>query len=156
MSAGVLIVEDEPLLRSMAVEFLSEAGLVTFEAENATDAIDLLNRRAPEVAVLFTDVRMPGSMDGLELARVGPQPVALDTRDRHVRRLREALGQAARRRGLFAKTVVAARSPRARAQSCDGLQRAAGRARSEQQSLSAESEENRDCGLRPKTVPPAA
>jgi len=70
MTAGVLIVEDEPLLRSMAVEFLSEAGLITFEAENATEAIDLLNRRAPEVAVLFTDVRMPGSMDGLELARV--------------------------------------------------------------------------------------
>jgi CheY-like chemotaxis protein len=70
MSAGVLIVEDEPLLRSMAVEFLSEAGLVTFEAENATDALELLNDRAPEVAVLFTDVRMPGSMDGLELARV--------------------------------------------------------------------------------------
>jgi CheY-like chemotaxis protein len=70
MSAGVLIVEDEPLLRSMAVEFLSEAGLVTFEADNAIEAIELLNRRAPEIAVLFTDVRMPGSMDGLELARV--------------------------------------------------------------------------------------
>jgi CheY-like chemotaxis protein len=70
MSAGVLIVEDEPLLRSMAVEFLSEAGLVTFEAENATEALELLNRRAQEVAVLFTDVRMPGSMDGLDLARV--------------------------------------------------------------------------------------
>jgi CheY-like chemotaxis protein len=54
----------------MAVEFLSEAGLVTFEAENATEALELLNHRAPEVAVLFTDVRMPGSMDGLELARV--------------------------------------------------------------------------------------
>jgi CheY-like chemotaxis protein len=70
MSAGVLIVEDEPLLRSMAVEFLSEAGLVTFEAENATEALELLNRRAQEVAVLFTDVRMPGSMDGLDLARL--------------------------------------------------------------------------------------
>jgi CheY-like chemotaxis protein len=70
MSAGVLIVEDEPLLRSMAVEFLSEAGLVTFEADNAIEALELLNRRAAEVAVLFTDVRMPGSMDGLELARV--------------------------------------------------------------------------------------
>jgi CheY-like chemotaxis protein len=70
MSTGVLIVEDEPLLRSMAVEFLSEAGLQTFEAENAEEALDLLQQRAGEVAVLFTDVRMPGSMDGLELARV--------------------------------------------------------------------------------------
>jgi CheY-like chemotaxis protein len=70
MSAGVLIVEDEPLLRSMAVEFLSEAGLQTFEAENAEEALDLLQERAGEVAVLFTDVRMPGPMDGLELARV--------------------------------------------------------------------------------------
>jgi CheY-like chemotaxis protein len=70
MAAGILIVEDEPLLRSIAVEFLSEAGLKTFEAENATEALELLNARAREVAVLFTDVRMPGSMDGLELARV--------------------------------------------------------------------------------------
>jgi CheY-like chemotaxis protein len=54
----------------MAVEFLGEAGLVTFEAQNATEALELLNHRATEVAVLFTDVRMPGSMDGLELARV--------------------------------------------------------------------------------------
>jgi CheY-like chemotaxis protein len=70
MSAAVLIVEDEPLLRSMAVEFLSEAGLVTFEADNAIQALELLNHCAAEIAVLFTDVRMPGSMDGLELARV--------------------------------------------------------------------------------------
>ena len=70
MAAGVLIVEDEPLLRSVAVEFLSEAGLVTFEAENAAEALDLLNSRAAEIAVLFTDVRMPGSIDGLELARL--------------------------------------------------------------------------------------
>jgi CheY-like chemotaxis protein len=40
MSAAVLIVEDEPLLRSMAVEFLSEAGLVTFEADNAIQALE--------------------------------------------------------------------------------------------------------------------
>lgn len=54
----------------MAVEFLSEAGLVTFEADNAIQALELLNHCAAEIAVLFTDVRMPGSMDGLELARV--------------------------------------------------------------------------------------
>jgi len=70
MSAAVLIIEDEPLLRSMAVEFLSEAGLVTFEADNAIQALELLNHCAAAIAVLFTDVRMPGSMDGLELARV--------------------------------------------------------------------------------------
>ncbi|GAC1338475.1 MAG: hypothetical protein NVSMB26_26050 [Beijerinckiaceae bacterium] len=57
------------MLRSMAVEFLSEAGLPTFEAQNATEALELLEKRAGEVAVLFTDVRMPGPMDGLELAR---------------------------------------------------------------------------------------
>ena len=54
----------------MAVEFLSEAGLVTFEADNAIQALELLNHCAAEIAVLFTDVRMPGSMDGLEPARV--------------------------------------------------------------------------------------
>lgn len=70
MPAGVLIVEDEPLVRSVAVEFLSEAGLPTYEAENAAEALELLNHRAADIAVLFTDVRMPGDIDGLELARL--------------------------------------------------------------------------------------
>jgi two-component system, response regulator PdtaR len=63
----VLIVEDDPLLRLFAVEVVEEAGFVALEAGNAEEAVALLESR-PDISVLFTDVNMPGSMDGLKLA----------------------------------------------------------------------------------------
>lgn len=63
----VLVVEDEPLLRMMAVEVVEEAGFVALEAANADEAVALLESRA-DIALLFTDIDMPGSMDGLKLA----------------------------------------------------------------------------------------
>jgi CheY-like chemotaxis protein len=65
----VLVVEDDPLLRMLAVEFLKDAGFETLEAADADQAIAILES-CSEVAVLFTDIDMPGSMDGLKLARV--------------------------------------------------------------------------------------
>jgi CheY-like chemotaxis protein len=64
----VLIVEDEPLLRMLAVEVVEEAGFVALEAGDADEAVILLESR-PDIALLFTDIDMPGSMDGLKLAR---------------------------------------------------------------------------------------
>jgi two-component system, response regulator PdtaR len=63
----VLVVEDEPLLRMMAVEVVEEAGFVALEAGNADEAVALLESRL-DIALLFTDINMPGSMDGLKLA----------------------------------------------------------------------------------------
>lgn len=63
----VLVVEDEPLLRMMAVEVVEEAGFVALEAGNADEAVALLESRS-DIALLFTDINMPGSMDGLKLA----------------------------------------------------------------------------------------
>jgi CheY-like chemotaxis protein len=63
----VLIVEDEPLQRMMAAQALAAAGFDLLEAAHADDAIAWLERRQ-DVAVVFTDIRMPGSMDGLRLA----------------------------------------------------------------------------------------
>jgi CheY-like chemotaxis protein len=63
----VLVVEDEPLLRMMAVEVVEEAGFVALEAGNADEAVFLLESRS-DIALLFTDINMPGSMDGLKLA----------------------------------------------------------------------------------------
>jgi CheY-like chemotaxis protein len=63
----ILIVEDDPLLRMLAVEFVTDAGFEALEAADADQAIALLESRS-EIAVLFTDIDMPGSMDGLELA----------------------------------------------------------------------------------------
>jgi CheY-like chemotaxis protein len=65
--AVVLIVEDELLLRGLVVEFVEQAGFVALEAGDADEAVALLEARS-DVAMLFTDINMPGSMDGLELA----------------------------------------------------------------------------------------
>jgi two-component system, response regulator PdtaR len=65
--AVILIVEDEPLLRELAVEIVEDAGFVALEACNAEQAVAVLEGRA-DVTVLFTDVNMPGGMDGLKLA----------------------------------------------------------------------------------------
>jgi len=63
----VLVVEDEPLLRMMAVEAVEEAGFVAIEARNADEAVAVLESRS-DISLLFTDIDMPGSMDGLKLA----------------------------------------------------------------------------------------
>jgi CheY-like chemotaxis protein len=65
--AVVLIVEDELLLRELAVEFVEQAGFIALEAGDADEAVALLEARS-DIAVLFTDINMPGSMDGLKLA----------------------------------------------------------------------------------------
>lgn len=63
----VLIVEDEMLLRMRAVDIVEDAGFTALEAVNADDALALLESRS-DIELLFTDVQMPGSMDGLKLA----------------------------------------------------------------------------------------
>jgi CheY-like chemotaxis protein len=63
----VLVVEDEPLLRMLAVEVVEEAGFIAIEARDADEAVILLESRT-DITLLFTDINMPGSMDGLKLA----------------------------------------------------------------------------------------
>jgi CheY-like chemotaxis protein len=63
----VLLVEDEFLVRMAAADALEDAGFEVIETANAQAAQDVLADRA-DVQVVFTDVRMPGPMDGLELA----------------------------------------------------------------------------------------
>jgi len=64
----VLIVEDEFLLRMNAVDMVGAAGFEVVAAANADEAIEILEARH-DVTVIFTDIQMPGSMDGLKLAR---------------------------------------------------------------------------------------
>ena len=63
----VLLVEDEPVIRAVAAIHLEEAGFETVEAANADEAITLLESEL-EIRIVFTDIDMPGSMDGLKLA----------------------------------------------------------------------------------------
>lgn len=64
----VLIVEDEFLLRMDAVDMIAAAGFEVLEAGNADEAIEILEARR-DITVVFTDIQMPGSIDGLKLAR---------------------------------------------------------------------------------------
>jgi CheY-like chemotaxis protein len=65
----ILVVEDEGLVRQMSVDELADAGYQVLEAANSREAIDILEAGVG-VAVLFTDVNMPGDLDGLGLARL--------------------------------------------------------------------------------------
>jgi CheY-like chemotaxis protein len=64
----VLVVEDELLLRMDAADVIGAAGFEVIEAANADEAIEILEARS-DITVVFTDIQMPGSMDGLKLAR---------------------------------------------------------------------------------------
>ena len=63
----ILVVEDDVLLRMHAAEMIAEAGFEVLEAPNADEAIKVLEARS-DVAIVFTDIDMPGSMNGLKLA----------------------------------------------------------------------------------------
>lgn len=67
MKAVMLVVDDEPLVRMELVGLAEEAGFETIEAGNATHALRVLDSRQ-DVKVVFTDIRMPGDMDGVQLA----------------------------------------------------------------------------------------
>jgi CheY-like chemotaxis protein len=63
----VLVVEDEMLLRMQAVDMVEDAGYASVEAVDADEAVEVLESRS-DIALLLTDIQMPGSMDGLKLA----------------------------------------------------------------------------------------
>lgn len=64
---AVLVVEDDPILRLHALDIVEEAGFTAIEAKTADEAIAILESRS-DIALLYTDINMPGSMDGVKLA----------------------------------------------------------------------------------------
>jgi two-component sensor histidine kinase len=64
---NVLVVEDELVLRLRAVDIVEDAGFTPVEAVNADQALSILESRS-DISLLFTDIQMPGSIDGLKLA----------------------------------------------------------------------------------------
>ena len=64
---SVLVVEDEPLIRMVAADALADRGIVAWEAGDAGEALHVLDEH-PSIGLVFTDVNMPGEMDGLGLA----------------------------------------------------------------------------------------
>jgi two-component sensor histidine kinase/CheY-like chemotaxis protein len=65
--AKVLIVEDEMMLRMRAVDLVEDAGFTPVQAVSADEALSILESRS-DISLLFTDIQMPGTLDGLKLA----------------------------------------------------------------------------------------
>jgi|SRR5471030_106391 CheY-like chemotaxis protein len=66
--SAILVVEDDPLIRMVAVDIVEDLGFPTCEASGAEEAIQVLESRR-DVFAVFTDINMPGSMNGVELSR---------------------------------------------------------------------------------------
>ena len=64
-----LVVDDDLLIRMDAMAILTEAGFRVFEADHGDAAFDFLQLWQSEIVLLFTDVQMPGELDGFALAR---------------------------------------------------------------------------------------
>ena len=65
--AVVLVVEDDTIIRMGALDLVREAGYEALEARNADEAISILESRM-DIDLVFTDVQMPGTMDGIKLS----------------------------------------------------------------------------------------
>ena len=68
-TATILMVEDEALVRMIGADMIEEAGFHVLEAASADEAIEILEH-ASNVKLIFTDIDMPGSMDGIALAKL--------------------------------------------------------------------------------------
>jgi two-component system, response regulator PdtaR len=68
LAASILIVEDEALVRVLAAGMFGNAGFRVLEAANGDEALEFLDADS-DVQLLFTDVNLPGTIDGLALAR---------------------------------------------------------------------------------------
>jgi CheY-like chemotaxis protein len=64
---AILVVEDDPIIRIGALQLVANAGFEAIEASNADEAIRVLEARS-DIHLVFTDVGMPGTMDGIKLA----------------------------------------------------------------------------------------
>lgn len=85
---SVLVVEDEILIRLDVVISLESSGFRVFEASNADEAMEILNQHS-DIHLVFTDIDMPGSMDGLKLAsavrdRWPPIKIIVTSGNRHL------------------------------------------------------------------------
>ena len=69
LAATILIVEDEALIRVVIAEMLEARGFTVLEAANANEAIQIIETTTIEIDLVFSDVRMPGAMDGFELVK---------------------------------------------------------------------------------------
>ena len=73
----ILVVEDEPDIRDITCGFLAEAGYKTLVAANGQNALNIIQDNPYVIDLVFTDIAMPGGMNGVEMA-IGPQVLRQD------------------------------------------------------------------------------
>jgi CheY-like chemotaxis protein len=66
-----LVVEDDAENRHLAATLLEESELKVVECESGEAALSVMQRMGPSVALVFVDIRLPGLIDGLDLACLG-------------------------------------------------------------------------------------
>jgi DNA-binding NtrC family response regulator len=66
----ILVVEDESIIRDFVCEILGDEGFSTHALENADDAVRFLDEHADRVSLLLTDILMPGTLNGADLANL--------------------------------------------------------------------------------------
>ena len=94
-SPAVLVVEDEVLIRMNVVDILEDLGFRCLEAANADQALELIETRE-DIGVLFTDIDMPGRIDGLQLAQAAASrepPIAVIVTSGHARTRTDGMPQ---------------------------------------------------------------
>ena len=65
----ILVVEDEPLIRMAVSDFLQDCGFKILEAGNAQEALEMIQSDQSQIDLVFSDVRMPGEIDGFGLSK---------------------------------------------------------------------------------------
>ncbi len=68
-TAFAVVVDDDPIILMNACTIVEDAGFAALDATTVAEAVDLFEAHGGEIALLFTDVQMPGGRDGFELAR---------------------------------------------------------------------------------------
>jgi CheY-like chemotaxis protein len=108
---AVLIVEDDAELRGLSAALLEEGELETIECESAEAALATMLIRGRDIALIFADIRLPGVMDGLDLAREVKMRWPLLYSGAHLWTSARALRRTAAGHRLHAQTVAAPQCP---------------------------------------------
>jgi CheY-like chemotaxis protein len=115
---AVLVVDDEPLIRMHVAATIEEARFKVYEAANADQAVEILEK-VEDITVLLTDVNMPGSMNGVELAHYArsywPVKVIVTTGYRDIENKAASAGR------RFSKKTTTARKRRRKLEEYDRL-----------------------------------
>lgn len=67
-ATAILIVEDERFVRAITADYFQQSGFLVFEARNGAEALGILEGGGAKIELVFSDIQMPGEMDGLDLA----------------------------------------------------------------------------------------